>query len=283
MTVYPNVSGLTRPIAILSVFLGMQTLPVGACTPIPYLFELFCANSPVMAAVSLLRVGSGSGISLIGLENPGRLGESPALLTLSSLLFVLAFLALVKALFIRGKMAVHGYSFWRTLGAVVWANIVSTLVSFVFMLGFVVPMLFPFTFFLGFVLMAPASRLLQESYAPDRWWMRYPILLLLGFSSLILAIWLFHAKTIIVSDSPNMWWYWFHKIGFCIFAIATGLFTTTAIEAKSICGICPVQDDDRKTFFQLVLRYNSYALLILFLIAAGIALPLRLANPEFLL
>jgi hypothetical protein len=251
---------------------------VHACVPVPYLYELFSSSSPLTFIGSFLRMNEGYGFAK-GSDQavPSIRSIDPAFFNLISLLVIIV---LLKAFFIWYKVNPRS-SFWEILKYQVKGNFLSTLLPFFVAIGFTIPLFIPFTLIISIYLMESPANLLTRAFFKDISFFRILWRLVLGVSPIISLVWLGAAKNALITNTP--WVYWSHKCGFCTFTIATGLFLTTAIEASILWKGLSNVDSEEPEYFKKILQYNALSLLFLFVMAAAIAIPLRLSHPDFLL
>ena len=245
----------------LSVF-ALLGFPIAAqaCTPVPYLFELFLSGTPIGAAMLSRNLSMHLG-----------------------LIAVLLIITFGKAIFLQIESR-SVISFPRILRWAIFANFISSLPALAYLFLFAVPMfLVPGTLFMIVAMRRPA-RCLNTAYLGDTSVGAVIAQIVLGCSFFGTAILLWHAQgALLHGDSMLAYWAW--KLGFCLFAVSTGLIITSTIEASVLayCSELCGSFDNGVLFFQAVLKANSRALLAAFAVLALIALPMRLANPDFLL
>lgn len=276
----PSRSVLTAALVctLAGALVCMMGQPVRACTPIPYLFELFAGSTPwgIMFAArnqgEIEKQFSGSSVQKVIPVVTGLITNPVLLLLLVTAGF--------KSVFIKKKLSPH-----KSLAAIVFYVIVANFISSVppigFMVVFAVPMLALFFCVIAVFFMGSPARLLAGVYFKGRRIAAFLVRIALGFSFLVTIVLLKIAESNLMAE--NLGTYWGFKIAFCIIAVGSGLVITTAIESMVLHRYLGRTGEDGAVFYSGLLTCNALAVATVLGIAALAALPLRFASPDFLI
>lgn len=268
------------------LLLGSVVESASACSPVPYLFQLMSAGTPFGAAflndtIGLLAPGLPSrgqaAVRVPEKDHPVR--NLPWLL--HPLALTLYLTVLLKAFFIRRWLAT-GKTYAGLVLPVGLANALSTLPVVAFGLLYAVPMLLIPGIFLAIVMMRCPAAMLATGWWDGRKNAATVLQLLLGISFLINIILLSLAQSELLAGG-SLLLYWFYKVLFCTYTVATGLFVTSAMEGWLLKYFLRPTEAGEGEFIRNLVRCNAMALATLFALAALLVLPLRFASPDWLI
>ncbi len=258
----------------LALMLIVISKPLFSCTPIPYLSELFSSstiwNFSIFARTHSEWINGNLGSAIV----PYVVGLGPILLII-----------LLKTFFTK-RYAAPDNSWGILIFWIFLANVFSSLPAIVFILFYAAPFVFPVVFVIILCILLRPAKLLNEAYFGTDKSTASLILFAMAGTLFLTTYLLFMAKSQLMGSTgaaTNYYWYWTFKIAFCLLSVGTGLFITTAMESRVLYSPLGSLDKKESLFFKKLLKANLYSLLVFFIIAALLALPLRFMSPDFLI